>query len=943
MYKYLQPLLKTMPKFSLAFTTYKRFAYLDRILELYTKTPEVDEIVINDDCSEDYKLLIAKYGTISKIKIFQNSKNLGAALNKIHTVKLCTNDYVLLMDSDNTIGVEELKYLHSLDVKDNHVICPGQAIPAFNYSALEHQIDHTIFNKSDLHRCFANTGNYLVPKKLYLSAANLVEESKVDPGPYDVIYINYFICQLGGKLINDKQLKYQHRASSDGLWVTTHSKYDSWFNTFLNVLNQHTKVDTHNKFKPSCAMVYPPFKSGLYLEESFSKFYSQNKNKFPKDWVYIDILWTNIYCNNLFQGIPYQSQELQEFINTFPKDKKYFTVVQFDDGVLQKLPEKTLVFAAGGVGHVPLPLIYEDHKNTLSSQKKLDFKDKSILCSFIGGMTYKLRNVMWDKLKDNQKFAMCKSGTPQDFIDITRKSKFCLAPRGYGRSSFRFFEAFQLGTIPVYLYDDIKWLPYQHFVDYSKICVVIKDSELDTLEAKLSAIDEKAYNIMFDEYHKVSQLFTLNGMNEYILSSLLEYNKIDNIRSECSWVSLYHGLVSNLINERKYTKCVEIGVAYGFHADNIIANTTAEYTGIDPYIASYDANDIFCQDLSRRLSLNPEQAINILHNYVCNKFAMYSGRAKLLRGFSDDKLKEFKDQSIDLLFIDGNHTYEYVLKDLRQGWSKVRSGGCLCGDDYTLKSVESAVKFFAQEIKQQYQLLYKKGQDYPIFAFFKDNKTPLTMSTEGLPSYSLPDNMKQPIDHKLIKVFNFKQGGVFIEAGANDGVSQSNTKLLEDRFGWTGLLIEPSPVSFDKVKVNRPKCINFNSALVSFDYKGDTISGDFNGHLMSSVDGKRLNKNADITIKARTLTAICEESKIFNIDLFSLDVEGYEYDVLNGIDFSKINIKYFLIEVYNKDYQKIVDFLDTKGYSLLYNISNYNKKDNPIWDGTHNDYLFMKN
>ena len=47
-----------------------------------------------------------------------------------------------------------------------------------------------------------------------------------------------------------------------------------------------------------------------------------------------------------------------------------------------------------------------------------------------------------------------------------------------------------------------------------------------------------------------------------------------------------------------------------------------------------------------------------------------------------------------------------------------------------------------------------------------------------------------------------------------------------------------------------------------------------------------------------------------------------------------------LIEIYSADYVKINDYLLTKHYLLHSNFSNYNKKDNPIWDGTHNDFLF---
>jgi len=63
------------------------------------------------------------------------------------------------------------------------------------------------------------------------------------------------------------------------------------------------------------------------------------------------------------------------------------------------------------------------------------------------------------------------------------------------------------------------------------------------------------------------------------------------------------------------------------------------------------------------------------------------------------------------------------------------------------------------------------------------------------------------------------RNGAYIELGANDGAFQSNTKWLEDDFGWSGILIEPSFVGYDACLKTRPNNKIFNSACVSFDYK----------------------------------------------------------------------------------------------------------------------------
>ncbi len=208
------------------------------------------------------------------------------------------------------------------------------------------------------------------------------------------------------------------------------------------------------------------------------------------------------------------------------------------------------------------------------------------------------------------------------------------------------------------------------------------------------------------------------------------------------------------------------------------------------------------------------------------------------------------------------------------------------------------------------------------------------------PSYSLPDYLGRPIDHILSKIMPFK-GGFFIEAGANDGINQSNTKYFEDRMGWEGILIEPTPSLYTDLVKNRPKSRCFSCALGSHSENGTYLNGDFDGHLMSSFTG-RLSRPNTVVVPVRSLQSILDECAVSRVNLFSLDTEGYELNILKGIDFSKVWIEYMFIEVYNSQYKELVSFLDSVGYDMIACISNYNKATNPTWDGTHNDYLFKK-
>jgi len=214
-------------------------------------------------------------------------------------------------------------------------------------------------------------------------------------------------------------------------------------------------------------------------------------------------------------------------------------------------------------------------------------------------------------------------------------------------------------------------------------------------------------------------------------------------------------------------------------------------------------------------------------------------------------------------------------------------------------------------------------------------------------NYSLCDSNKEFLDNKLDNLFNQKKEGFFIELGANNGLLQSNTAFFEKNRNWSGILIEPNIKNYEFCKLNRPNSICYNYACVSDDFTDEFIYGDFNLEpndqisLMSSVNGERLNiSNNLIKVPVSTLTNILDMQAIPKIDLLSLDVEGYEYSVLKGLNLNKYKPTYIVIEIYHFDFTKIVSYLKDNNYKLICNFSNYNKENNPHWDGTHNDYLF---
>jgi FkbM family methyltransferase len=180
----------------------------------------------------------------------------------------------------------------------------------------------------------------------------------------------------------------------------------------------------------------------------------------------------------------------------------------------------------------------------------------------------------------------------------------------------------------------------------------------------------------------------------------------------------------------------------------------------------------------------------------------------------------------------------------------------------------------------------------------------------GNPKYSRPG--LYDLDVKLGRYLT-KRNGFFVEAGANDGFTQSNTYYLERFLGWRGILVEGIPELFKKARQERRYSRVFNCALGPFDQDGHEVEMVY-GNLMSLVKGAMGDPEADAqhiceakqhdpasgsyNIKApvRSLTSILDECGAPSIDFLSLDVEGYEGPVLRGIDFKRHKPEFICVE-----------------------------------------------
>ena len=206
------------------------------------------------------------------------------------------------------------------------------------------------------------------------------------------------------------------------------------------------------------------------------------------------------------------------------------------------------------------------------------------------------------------------------------------------------------------------------------------------------------------------------------------------------------------------------------------------------------------------------------------------------------------------------------------------------------------------------------------------------------------------LDQSIIKTID-KKNGFYIELGANNGFTQSNTLWLEMFHGWEGVLIEPISTNYEECVKNRSSRRNkiFRAACVSEGYGKETIELSFFDQdiftrlwasplgINSTVEDPLLHGRANSIhrsnehfkieeVPARTLTSILSEAGApSRIDFMSLDVEGGKIEVLKGIDFEHYKIEWICVET--RDFHSVEALLTAQGYVL------YGKL-------THHDYMF---
>jgi FkbM family methyltransferase len=168
--------------------------------------------------------------------------------------------------------------------------------------------------------------------------------------------------------------------------------------------------------------------------------------------------------------------------------------------------------------------------------------------------------------------------------------------------------------------------------------------------------------------------------------------------------------------------------------------------------------------------------------------------------------------------------------------------------------------------------------------------------------------------------FKGKHDGFFIDIGAYDGITISNTYALEN-IGWKGICVEPIFEIYQNLAKNR-KCDCVNAAIHNEETELEFIQtkggrsgfkGNMSRRMLRAATAEGIVKK--LSIKTITFDSLMKKYDTKYIDFMSIDTEGSELAVLSSIDFKEYT--FGLITIENNHGSQLKRFMAERGYKLF--------------------------
>jgi hypothetical protein len=202
--------------------------------------------------------------------------------------------------------------------------------------------------------------------------------------------------------------------------------------------------------------------------------------------------------------------------------------------------------------------------------------------------------------------------------------------------------------------------------------------------------------------NEINNLLFLNSLLTIALIVLtIYYLKVPNLDNRDSFLQFIYSV--NI--QKKNLKGVEVGVLNGDYSEKIY----------NYYCKKFEF-DFYLVDPWKGFSDYDQKTLDRCYNNVLKKFKNIK-KVKILKQTSEQASKNFANESLDFVYIDGNHECNYVSKDLQFWFPKLKSHGVLFGDDYSRSyGVHKAVNEFAFDNK----LSVKFSDNYKQYCLIKN-------------------------------------------------------------------------------------------------------------------------------------------------------------------------------------------------------------------------------
>lgn len=176
----------------------------------------------------------------------------------------------------------------------------------------------------------------------------------------------------------------------------------------------------------------------------------------------------------------------------------------------------------------------------------------------------------------------------------------------------------------------------------------------------------------------------------------------------------------------------------------------------------------------------------------------------------------------------------------------------------------------------------------------------------------------------VLSTLRFKRSGFFVEFGATNGVDLSNTWLLEQEFGWTGILAEPAMCYREALAANRraaidPRCVFSSTGCdVVFNEVSELSTIDDFSDEDCHAEARRTGRR--YSVETVSLIDLLEQHNAPGvIDYLSIDTEGSEYEILKAFDFSRYRFRVITVEHnFRSDRALINDLLVGQGFKRVF-------------------------